>query len=208
MVITYYGISCFKLQSGDLVLATDPYSKETGLTPPRFQTNIITVSSDEAMHNNVDALNSKSENELFVINCPGEYETNGIRIKGIQTKGSTIYAIEWEGMKLVHLGSYKEKTMRDEIVEQIGTPDILFIPVGGNSTISHENAAKIVNDISPRVVIPMYFKIENLKTKLEPIDSFLKEMGEKIKSEEKFTVKKNSLPSAEESQIVVLETAI
>lgn len=225
MVITYYGLSCFKIQSGDTVLAVDPFSKESGLTPPRFWTDAVLISHAHENHNNVDALTSKEKDgSVFKIIGPGEYEFKGILVRGVESfhdsksgkqKGkNTIYIIEWEGMRLAHLGDYGEETLRSEIQEALGTPDILFLPVGGpaspsqggGDTIDGEAAAKLVNQIEPRIIIPMHYKISGLKAKLDGVEVFMKEMGEKAEAEEKFTIKKSGLPNAEDSKIVILKT--
>lgn len=224
MVITYYGLSCFKIQSGDTVLAIDPFSKESGLTPPRFEAHAVLSTHGHENHNNVEALTAKEKDtDVFKITGPGEYEFKGILVRGIESfhdskngkqKGkNTIYIIEWEGMRLAHLGDYGEETLRSEIQEALGTPDILFLPVGGGDTIDGESAAKLANQIEPRVIIPMHYKISGLpagqaglKAKLDGVDVFMKEMGEKAEAEEKFTIKKSGLPNAEDSKIIILKT--
>lgn len=189
MVITYYGISCFKIQSGDTVLAIDPFFKELGLTVPRFEAHAV-ISEKE--HPNYPA------EKVFNISGPGEYEFKGICVKGIWVNPeNTIYVVDWEGMKLAHMGNFSEKELRSETQEEIGTPDILFIPVGGNNVIDEEKAVKIINQIEPRIVIPMNYK---------KVDDFLKEIGEKVAPEEKLTIKKKDLPNAEDTKVVVLKT--
>lgn len=215
MVITYYGLSCFKIQSGDTVLAIDPFSKESGLTSPRFEAHAVLVTHDHENHNNIEALSSKDDH-IFKITGPGEYEFKGIIVRGIESfhdakngkqRGkNTIYIIEWDGMRIAHLGDYGEEDLRSEIQETLGTPDILFLPVGGADTIDGEAAAKLANQIEPRVIIPMHYKISGLKAKLDGVEVFMKEMGERAEAEEKFTIKKNGLPAAEESRIVILKT--
>ncbi|KKT28222.1 MAG: hypothetical protein UW15_C0034G0006 [Parcubacteria group bacterium GW2011_GWC1_44_10] len=225
MVITYYGLSCFKIQSGDTVLAIDPFSKESGLTPPRFGADAVLVSHEHENHNNIDALtvkdgeaslNSARQGGVFKVTGPGEYEFKGILVRGTESfhdskngkqKGkNTIYIIEWDGMRLAHLGDYGEEILRSEVQEALGTPDIMFLPVGGMDTIDGEAAAKLANQIEPRIIIPMHYKISGLKAKLDGVEVFMKEMGEKAEAEEKFTIKKNGLPAAEESRIVILKT--
>lgn len=215
MVITYYGLSCFKIQSGDTTLAIDPFDKESGLTPPRFQTDVALITHNHPNHNNFDSLTGKGEAEVFKINGPGEYEIHGISVRGISSfhdteKGAkkgknTIYVITWEDLRLVHLGDYGEDKLRDDIHEAIGTPDILFIPVGGKDTIDAEMATKLINQIEPRIIIPMHYKISGFKEKLDGVEVFMKEMGEKPVPEERLTIKKNSVP-VDSQKIIVLKT--
>jgi hypothetical protein len=50
----------------------------------------------------------------------------------------------------------------------------------------------------------MHYKIPGLKADIEPVDRFLKEMGEgKLQAVEKLTIKKKNLP--EQTEIVVMK---
>jgi len=211
MVITWYGQSCFKIQSGETVLFTDPFCKEVGLTPPRGQANVVTISHQHRDHNNYDALTG----EPLVIKGPGEYEIKGINIRGIfsyhdnkegKDRGTnTIYVIEVEGIKICHLGDLGEEKLNDTQVEEINGVDILMIPVGGTVTINGEDAVEVINQIEPRIVIPMHYKIPGLDAKLDGVDVFLKEMGAgKKEAVDKLTLKKKDLPQ-EETEIVIMK---
>ncbi|PJE64515.1 MAG: hypothetical protein COU90_01585 [Candidatus Ryanbacteria bacterium CG10_big_fil_rev_8_21_14_0_10_43_42] len=191
MIITYYGVTCFKIQSGDTVLAIDPFSKETGLTPPRFQADVALTTKANAAHNTMDTLTGNP----FLITDPGEYEVKGITIEGMAGELATLYTIEWEGMRLCHLGPIGTAKLSDEIRAFIGTPDVLFVPVGGSNSITASEAATIVTQIEPRIIIPMYYALPGLSLPLDAPDAFIKEFGEGTKPEEKFTFKIKDLPT-------------
>lgn len=220
MVITWYGQSCFKLQSGNTTGVIDPFSKEIGLTPPRFRADFVLVTHNHPNHANSDSI----PEQPFLITGPGEYETKGIHIIGIETyhdaqsgkeRGmNTVYIVEMEDIKLCHLGDYGEGKMREELIEKIGNVDVLMIPVGGPSaqnktgkhTIDAEEAANVIQRIEPRIVIPMHYKIRGMHAAIDPLDPFLKEMG--IKSpdlQDRLTIKKKELPQ-EGLQVIILKT--
>ncbi len=110
MNITWYGQSCFKIQSKDTVLITDPFDKKIGLRPPFGAADIVTISHNHSDHNNFQVI----KNDPFIIDGAGEYEIKKVRIKGINSyhdnqEGkelgqNTIYVIEMEGIKICHLG--------------------------------------------------------------------------------------------------------
>jgi L-ascorbate metabolism protein UlaG (beta-lactamase superfamily) len=211
MVITWYGQSCFKVQNGETVIICDPFSKEIGLVPPRGQAHLVTISHQHLDHNNSESLSG----EPLIINGPGEYEVKGVNIQGIlsyhddkegKDRGTnTIYLIEVEGIKICHLGDLGQKKLTDEQVEEIDEVDILMIPVGGVYTIDGEQAVEIINQIEPRIVIPMHYKIPGLNVKLDNVEVFLKEMGASKKvPQDKLTVKKKDLPE-EETEVVVMK---
>ena len=211
MVITWYGQSCFKIQSGETVVFVDPFDKEIGLTPPRGQAHIVAITHGHHDHNNFESLTGGP----LIVEGPGEYETKGVNIKGIlsyhdneegkKLGTNTIYVIEIEGIKICHLGDLGQKKLTAEQLEEIDEVDILMVPVGGTYTIDGEMAAEIINQIEPRLVIPMHYKIPGLTVKIESVDAFLKEMGAgKKETVDKLTLRKKDLPQ-EETEVVVMK---
>lgn len=220
MVITWYGQSCFRIQSGDLVLVTDPFSKEIGLKPPTGQADIVTISHEHYDHNNREAI----KGEPFIIDGPGEYALKGVSVMGIPSRHETakaeepssakateatggpitIFVIEMEDMRVCHL-SDQGKKLTDEQLEQIGDVDVLFVPVGGKYTINSDEALEVINQIEPRVIIPMHYKIDGLKIDLDMVDKFAKEIGVKKENMNvaKVTLKKKTLPEGENEAYVM-----
>ncbi|MBI3627546.1 MAG: MBL fold metallo-hydrolase [Candidatus Sungbacteria bacterium] len=217
MVISWYGQSSFKIQSGELVIATDPYHKEIGLTPPRFKADIVVVTHEHPDHNNIETIPQAGEAEgAFIVRGPGDYEIKGVTITGIETfhdkvsgkerGANTAYIIELENIRLLHLGDFGEAKLRPETIDALGEIDILLVPVGGTYTIDAEEAAEIASQVEPKVVIPMHYKIPGLKVNLAPVDTFLKEMGAKsAEVEDRLTIKKKDLAEDESAKVVVLK---
>ena len=147
MVITWYGKNCFKLQSGELVIVTDPFEKESKLSPFRGRTDII-------IRTTAPLSNSQSQPaEAFEISYPGEYEVKNVSIKGwsIQTSKSetkkdsdlrSIYLIEVDEMKIVLLGHLADENEIKNIQEYLEDADIVFVPAGGKPFIGVAAAAK------------------------------------------------------------------
>ncbi len=216
MNITWYGHSCFKLQSKDTVLITDPFDKKIGLKPPFGGADIVTISHDHCGHNNFEVV----KNNPFVIAGAGEYEIKKVSIRGVDSfhdnsegkeRGSNIiYVIEIEDLKICHLGDFGQNAFTNGQLEKIGQVDVLFVPIGGISTIDWKSADTIISQIEPRIAIPMHYKIPGLAgslAKIDTIDNFCKEHGVSIKDAvEKFSVKKKDLPQ-EETSVVILKVA-
>lgn len=213
MTLTWYGQSCFKIDTREAVLAIDPFSKEIGLTPPRFHADVVLITHQHYDHANIGAI----PGEPLTISGAGEYEVKNIAIRGIPSfhdsrqgheRGpNTIYRIEAEGISMAHLGDFGESALREETLEALGNIDILLIPVGGTYTINGEAASKIINQIEPRLVIPMHYHLPGLKIKLAPVEDFLKSYGG-LKAErlEKLSVRRKELPETETRIVVLAKT--
>jgi len=222
MVITYYGLSCFKIQSGQFVLTTDPYSPASGLKSPRFQADLVLLSHNHPDHSHTKLLKSRDGKDIFTIEGPGEYEYQGIPIRALETfhdsqKGkkygkNTMYLFEIEHIRLLHMGDFGQKDISPDMRNELGDIDILLIPVGGGATLSAKQAHGIINELEPNMVIPMHYKLKNLSIKLDPVATFLKEMeASDIKPQEKLAIRASDFKKAPEHtkavSIVVLQAA-
>lgn len=215
MHIIWHGQSCFQIiipknKGEQASIVIDPFDETLGLRIPPLSADILCVTHQHHDHNNIKAV----KGEPFLIEGPGEYEIKEISIQGISAfhddkegkeRGrNTIYMIEAEGMRLCHLGDLGQKELTPDQLEKIGNADILMIPIGGTYTLSAKEAAKIISQIEPRIVIPMHYYLPKLKIKVEGVDKFLKEMGRKsVEPQNKLLIKKKDLP--EKMQIVVLK---
>ena len=106
-------------------------------------------------------------------------------------------------MTLCHLGDLGHLPA-SELIEDMDDIDVLFVPVGGVSTIGGSTAAEIVRRLTPKIVIPMHYKTTALTKELEPVDKFLKEVGVKERvSQAKLSVNRSTLPSS--TQVIILD---
>jgi len=217
MTIKWYGHSCFHIFSNSgknspVSIIIDPFDESIGLKLPRkLEADIVLVTHDHYDHNNV----KKVSNSPFLITGPGEYDVKGVSIRGISAyhdnsegreRGRvTVYEIETEKMSICHLGDLGQKELTSDQVSAIGEVDILMIPIGGHFTIDAKEAAKIMAQIEPKIIIPMHYKLPKLKIKLDLLDDFLKTLGIKnLEKLPKLIVKEKDLPK-EEVKIIALE---
>jgi len=212
MYITWLGQSCFKLQDkigpDGVTLITDPFGADIGLKVPHYEANIVTVSHGHDDHNNTKAIRGNP----FIINTAGEYEIKGVFIEGVESahdekngdeRGENIiYRIEMEDISITHLGDLGHVLDTKQLEKLEGT-DILIIPVGGKYTINAAKAVEVISQIEPRIIIPMHYKIPGLKSDIDGLEKFIKELGLKPRNEEKLKIIKRDLPQ-EDMELVVL----
>lgn len=200
MHLTWYGESCFKIQTKDFILVLDPFSKEVGLKPLRTKANVLLLSS---LGKEANLAPENIREAPLVIKDPGEYEAKGIFIEGYEAAGpsspnlgvKTIFNLKVEEIQLCHLG-FLDTELEENQIERIGNVDVLLLPIGGKDTLSVKQAIKVMNTLEPRLVVPMNFRLPCLKAKKEKLEDFLAELGlKKEKLEEKIILKKKELPT-------------
>lgn len=212
MIISYQGAQSFKVQFGDTVLAFDPISKDSRLIGGQAKLKASSFGADVALISlnhpdmNGAAQASRGEKEAFVVSGPGEYEIKGIFIKGLpsvshyggEERINTIYTVNLENINLCFFGALGDAKVPTSTKEAIDGVDILFVPIGGDGTLSPSEAYKFAVSLEPSIIIPMNYSPESLKV-------FLKEGGsEGLKPIEKLTIKKKDL-EGKEGEIIVLE---
>ncbi len=215
MIISFHGLSCFeiatKTSSGEATLLTNPYDNETGLRLPKtLSPDLVVVSHDSSDANNLEGL----QNKPFAVSTPGEFEVKGIFIYSIAAplveKGMNnhrIFRIEVEDIHLVHLGALNRALKASEL-EEIGNVDILMIPVGGGRVLTPKLAVEVIEQLEPKIVIPMFYGVSGLKESLGEVEAFCKVMGvPKNETANKLKITKRDLPEEEDMLVTVLERA-
>jgi L-ascorbate metabolism protein UlaG (beta-lactamase superfamily) len=212
MIVTYFGKACFKIQQGETVIAYNPISKDStsGVKPARFGAQITLSSTHHPEYNGVENT-SFGETVPFVIEGPGDYEVKGIFIKGMMTDVvldgkkyiNTIYTLTVDNINLCFLGTLGSGTLAPEVREKIGTPDILFVPIGGGDLLDAAQAHKLALSLETKIIIPMEYGDDMQKDALK---HFLKEAGQDAVSPiEKLTIKRKDIES-KNGEIVILSS--
>jgi len=213
MKIKWLGHACFMITSDTGTrLITDPYQPDEILTYGEINesADIVTVSHDHLDHSNVAAVRGSPE----VVT--GTAEVKGIEFNGIpcyhddaggRLRGNNIiFCFEVDGIRVCHLGDLGH-LLSDKQVAEMGTVDILLIPVGGYFTIDAKAASEVCNRLAPKVIIPMHYKTDKCDFPIAGVDEFLRGKGDVSRlgaSEVEF--KQGELPAT--TQIIVLKSAL
>ncbi len=207
MQIKYLGHASFLIKTREAKVVTDPYDPYTGLKFPKVEADIVTVSHHHKDHDRQDLVLG----DKLVLDWPGEYEKKGVRVFGFKSyhdkeqgkeRGENIlYKFETENISLLHCGDMGV-VPNQELLDEIGDVDILFVPVGGFYTIDAAEAQEVVKAIEPSLVIPMHYKHSGLNqetfAKLTGLDEFLKRFGlDSLEPVDQLNVKKEDLAEAE-----------
>ncbi len=183
MKIKYLGHACFLIITGDGTrIITDPYQAGNGINyaPVNEAADIVVMTHDHhSDHWNAAAIKGKPE----VVKGSGIKKVKGIEFNGVATyhdeaKGAQrgtniVFCFSVDSMKLCHAGDLGHVLTAGQIL-QIDKVDVLFLPVGGFYTIDASAAGKVVDQIKPRIVIPMHFKTAKCDYPISGVEDFLR----------------------------------
>lgn len=206
MIITYLGKQFFKIQQGDLVIALNPISKDSKLEIKggRFGSNIALSTTNHPDYNGFDMV-AHGDTVPFEVKGPGDYEIRGNFVKGIMTETvlnnkkyiNTVYFLNIDNISICFLGCMSNTKISAETRGDIGSPDILFVPIGNHDLLDPTEAYKLAVSLEPKIIIPMDYDEKTLK-------AFIKEGSQdKVLPIEKLTIKSKEL-SGREGEIIVL----
>lgn len=209
MQIIWLGYSCFRLQDKNASVLIDPYAPEIGYKLGKQNVEIALISHSHFSHSNREVLGGAP----LIFDKPGEYESKGVFIYGLPSyhdkkqgadRGQNIiFRIEMEGISIVHLGDLGHELSAD-LKEKLSGVDVLLVPVGGGDSLNYKEAAALVNELEPRIVIPMHYQLSEQKTKLDGVEKFAKEMGVSAKPEmDKLKLSRKDLPEDETKTIIL-----
>lgn len=210
MEIVWLGNGFFRLRGREGTVVTNPIPRKAVSGSNRVNADIVTVSHTPVSPTEVAAVTGQPK----VLSGPGEYEVKGINVIGIRTyrddeKGkkrgkNTSYLIELDDLVVCHLGDLGHILTTDQVDEIGENVDVLLIPVGGGVTLDAAQAVEVISLLEPRVVIPMSYQAGEIDQELDPVDKFLREIGQTgVEAQPKASIGKSNLPDA--TQVIVLD---
>ena len=158
VTVQWLGHACFKLTAGAYSVVIDPYEDEyvPGLSALRTSAAQLLCSHDHKDHGYTAAVSVRpfdGEAPFQIRTIDSWHDDKQGELRG----ANRIHVLESGGLRLVHLGDLG-CMLTEKQFEQIGTPDVLMIPVGGFYTIDARTAKVIADRTGARVIIPMHYR--------------------------------------------------
>lgn len=181
MDITWLGHSCFRLRADDTVVVTDPFPASLGLRPDSRPANLVTVSNSHPNHSHWEGM----PGEPRVFTSPGEYQYSGVYLRGIMTplapetprqQRNVAYVIQIGNVHICHLGDIAV-SLTPKQKDDLLPVDVLLVPTGGGCTLELDRVLQTVQDLDPKIVIPMHYGLPEVAVPLQGVDVFLRRMG-------------------------------
>lgn len=176
MRIEYIGHSCFKVSSNGYCVILDPYAGDTvpGLAPVAETANRVLCSHRHPDHCGTECV-TLADTDACSIKVTA-IDSFHDEVQGAKRGANIIHLLDDGAARLAHLGDLG-CALTAEQIELLRNVDVLLIPVGGFFTIDAQQAAEIVHQLQPRMVIPMHYRSEAIGYDvIDTVDSFVKRM--------------------------------
>ena len=200
--ITWYGHAMFSVEASDgRRLVMDPFSPKIGKEPPSLEAEVVTLSHDHYDHNEWRSVRGTPK----VIRDVGRFSLDGIEIKGIpafhdESQGAKrgrdiIFKISVDKVSIAHMGDYGQEKLSEEQRRELEGIDVLMLPIGGVYTIDAAKALEVIDEIGPKIAIPMHFKIPEVNISIAGVEPFLSKARKVERKPSTVTVEKKDIPS-------------
>jgi len=219
MRITWYGHAAFLIETQGLRIILDPYRSPDsgGYLPIDEPADLVVVSHEEDVyHSHIGQIVPPFQHVKALEIPEGGEVIKGIRFETVHVyehadrkpeEKVTIIHFRSEDMHLAFVGDLGHPLTEAEVAPLRGA-DIVLIPAGGPPTIDYPDILPLIDDIGPRMVVPMHFKTRKINLNIKPVIKFLEVMpGEPVvrTGSTSIEVSRDTLP--EKRTIFVLDYA-
>ncbi|NLW07536.1 MAG: MBL fold metallo-hydrolase [Clostridia bacterium] len=183
----WLGHASFLLESpAGVRLVTDPFGPEV-LPVPDVSADIVTVSHEHFDHNHLKTVKGDPQVWRGLTADGKDWEkldktykdiraytvaTYHDEAMGAKRGKNAVFVFEIGKLRLAHLGDLGH-VLNEEQVKEIGSIDVLMLPVGGTFTIDADQAWQVVEALKPRVVVPMHYLLDGMKDfPIAPVSNF------------------------------------
>ena len=219
MRITWYGHAAFLIETQGVRIILDPYRSPDsgGYLPIDDTADVVVVShTEDVYHSHIGQIVPPFQHIQALEIPEGGEVVKGIRFETVHVyehadrkpeEKVTIIHFKSEDLHLAFLGDLGHALTEEEVAPLRGA-DILLIPAGGPPTIDFPDIPKLIDDINPRIVMPMHFKTRKINLSIKPVVKFLEVLpGEPVvrTGTTSIDVSRDTLP--EKRTILILDYA-
>ena len=154
--IQWLGHACFSIKAMSYTVVIDPYDENVrGHAPIDTSANALYCSHGHGDHSYAQGVQIvQGGHSPFVVETIASFHDD---VHGAKRGENRIHVLRGMGKRIIHMGDLGHLLDPDTIAEIRGC-DVLMIPVGGFYTIDAQQAADMVKEIQPHIVIPMHYR--------------------------------------------------
>ncbi|HVW19121.1 MAG TPA: MBL fold metallo-hydrolase [Solirubrobacteraceae bacterium] len=220
MNVRWYGQSAFLLEADGERVFIDPFGDMSALSGSHgirwdypaiegVEADLLLVTHEHRDHNAVEAVGGdpaiirSTAGRLGspfgeVVAIASEHD----RAAGTERGPNTLFALDFGGLRVAHLGDLGQAALRDEQLAALGSVDLLFVPAGGGPVLDAQAARLVIEQVAPRWAVPMHYRTPAIGF-LETADELLDAYGDAVVRLDGPSFDTGDLPADGGPQVVV-----
>ena len=174
--LIWHGHSCFTLEEKGYSIVLDPYDDGyvPGFGPLRLEADQVLCSHGHNDHSAVQCVkinkDAASKKNPFTITEIHSWHDDA---QGTKRGDNTIRIFDDGEYRIAHMGDIGCPPAEDQKKLLKGI-DVMLMPVGGFFTMEPENVRKLVEELQPRMLIPMHYRGAGFGYDvIAPVDNYL-----------------------------------
>lgn len=179
MKLQYLGHASFRIISEmGTTIVCDPFKGDwVGFDMTRVRCDVVTMSHHHGDHDCMDSIiGSPAELDVEIACAADDIAVESIATyhddeKGAKRGSNLVFCFLVDGIKVVHMGDIG--CLDGNVVAKIKHCDVLLLPVGGTFTVDAVGAKWYVDQVEPKIVVPMHYKTPEHNFEVDGVDKFL-----------------------------------
>ncbi len=162
-------------------MVIDPFDETVGYGRLSLKADALLITHRHFDHAYARAVKPRL-NEIQLVESTGTTSVAaGLLVTGLQAfhdndagqihGPNLIYTFVMGGLRCVHVGDLGQDALTPYQKKIIGVVDVLFVPVGGFTTLDGVQAKRLVEELKPGWIFPMHYG-NNRFYKLDPVETF------------------------------------
>ena len=173
IIIRWLGHAAYKITKGATSVVLDPFSPGSvpGFNDIHETASLVLCSHGHYDHSYAEAVTVQPDDApAFTVT---KLDTFHDDVQGTKRGPNTIHVLESDGVRIVHFGDLG-CALTEEQKNILHGADVVLIPVGGFYTIDAAQAKAVIDELQPKVAIPMHYRTEKFGLPaIAPLDDFL-----------------------------------
>ncbi len=202
--ITFLGHATYQMVTPMGVMAVTDYS---GAHPPARVPDVVTMNHAHSTHF-TDVPDPRIRNVLRGWAEDGKPRVHDLQLRDLRVRnlptnirnwgggteryGNSIFVFESAGLCIAHLGHLHHMLTADDL-DTLGSIDIVMAPIDGAMTMEQGDIAAVVDQLHPRLVLPMHYFSEH--TLMRFIERMRDRYEARFSTERTATVSRATLPA-------------
>ena len=183
--VTWLAHAAFLIEGDGVRIITDPYEPNETMNLPPVEVSadlVIRSSDDDEAHSYVDSIPAGFELVTATEIVDSGATVHGVDVSAVWSmesvnkpdiiRDNAMYTFTLDGIRITHMGDVGNALTVEQMAALEGT-DVLLALAGGHPTIDLDDLMTVIEQVRPKIVIPMHYRIPGPRFFMLPVEELV-----------------------------------